>query len=157
MNKLSTTKKSIIFSLIIILLGWLSSFSIPLFHGSSIADIYLTLNLPILAPPKWLFAPVWIVMYILLGIYCANLANAQLFKTPLYFLTYTQLILNLLWTIVFFGLLNFMVATIMIVIMDAAVIAILSIDRRKISYLLLPYLIWLLYATYLSVSVYLLN
>ncbi|ADG40605.1 benzodiazepine receptor/sensory transduction protein [Leuconostoc kimchii IMSNU 11154] len=115
------------------------------------------LILPPLAPPKWLFGPAWGLLYILLGIYCANLSFVKNNRHILYTYMYVQLTLNIFWTVVFFSFSNFLFATIMIVVMDILVMAIIWIDRRPIKLLLVPYLLWLLFATYLSVSVLVLN
>ncbi|MGO0154922.1 tryptophan-rich sensory protein [Leuconostoc koreense] len=149
--------KAIAFTIIILVLGTLSSFSVEWIRGVSIGDIYGTFNLPPLAPPKWLFGPAWILLYILLGIYCANLNLVKSNRHELYTYMYVQLALNILWTVVFFSFSNFLLATIMIMIMDILVVAIIFVDKRPIKLLLVPYLLWLLFATYLSISVLILN
>ncbi|MCT4377261.1 TspO/MBR family protein [Leuconostoc suionicum] len=149
--------KAIAFIVVILILGTLSSFSVEWIRGVSIGDIYGTFNLPPLAPPKWLFGPAWVLLYILLGIYCANLNLVKDNQHALYTYMYVQLALNIFWTVVFFSLSNFLLATIMIVIMDLLVIAIIFVDKRRIKLLLVPYLLWLLFATYLSISVLILN
>lgn len=149
--------KAIAFIAVILILGILSSFSVEWIRGISIGNIYDTFNLPPLAPPKWLFGPAWVLLYILLGIYCANLNFVKNNRHELYTYMYVQLGLNIFWTVVFFSLSNFLLATIMIVIMDILVIAIIFVDRRRIKLLLVPYLLWLLFATYLSISVLILN
>ncbi|SPD92206.1 TspO/MBR family protein [Leuconostoc suionicum] len=149
--------KTIAFIVVILILGTLSSFSVEWIRGVSIGDIYGTFNLPPLAPPKWLFGPAWVLLYILLGIYCANLNFVKNNRHALYTYMYVQLALNIFWTVVFFSLSNFLLATIMIVIMDLLVIAIIFVDKRRIKLLLVPYLLWLLFATYLSISVLILN
>lgn len=149
--------KAIAFIVVILILGTLSSFSVEWIRGVSIGDIYGTFNLPPLAPPKWLFGPAWVLLYILLGIYCANLNLVKNNRHVLYTYMYVQLALNIFWTVVFFSLSNFLLATIMIVIMDLLVIAIIFVDKRRIKLLLVPYLLWLLFATYLSISVLILN
>ncbi|MBS1007388.1 TspO/MBR family protein [Leuconostoc suionicum] len=149
--------KAIAFIAVILILGTLSSFSVEWIRGVSIGDIYGTFNLPPLAPPKWLFGPAWVLLYILLGIYCANLNLVKNNRYALYTYMYVQLALNIFWTVVFFSFSNFLLATIMIVIMDVLVIAIIFVDKRRIKLLLVPYLLWLLFATYLSISVLILN
>lgn len=149
--------KAIAFIVVILILGTLSSFSVEWIRGVSIGDIYGTFNLPPLAPPKWLFGPAWVLLYILLGIYCANLNLVKNNRHALYTYMYVQLGLNIFWTVVFFSLSNFLLATIMIVIMDLLVIIIIFVDKRRIKLLLVPYLLWLLFATYLSISVLILN
>ncbi|MGY3743321.1 TspO/MBR family protein [Leuconostoc inhae] len=67
-------------------------------RGVSIGTIYDGLNLPPLAPPKWLFGPAWGLLYILLGIYCANLNFVTNNRQALYIFMYAQLVLNIFWT-----------------------------------------------------------
>ena len=157
MKNMSTTVRAIVYSLAIIILGSLSSLSVEWVRGVSIGDIYATFTLPPFSPPQWLFGPAWIFLYILLGIYCANLNKATKYQPQLYLVMYVQLALNILWTIAFFTIGNFLLASIMIVVMDILVIWLLLADTRKIRYILVPYLLWLLFATYLSISVTILN
>ena len=157
MKKSSVTVKAIAFIVVILVLGTLSSFSVEWIRGVSIGDIYGTFNLPPLAPPKLRFGPAWGLLYILLGIYCANLSFVKKNRQSLYTYMYVQLALNIFWTVIFFSFSNFLLATIMIVAMDVLVIAIIWIDKRRIKLLLVPYLLWLLFATYLSSSVLILN
>lgn len=149
--------KGIVSSIIIILFGGFSAFSVEWIKGVDIASIYATLRLPPFSPPSWLFGPVWTVLYIFIGIYLSNLASLRLNRTKLYLLTYIQLVLNISWTIIFFAFSNYLLATFMISIMDIIVIFMLFIDYRKIKWLLVPYLIWLIFASYLSLSVFWLN
>ncbi|WP_259650381.1 TspO/MBR family protein [Leuconostoc rapi] len=108
--------------------------------------MYNGLNLPPLAPPKRLFGPAWGLLYILLSIYCANLNFVTNNRQALYIFMYAQLVLNIFWTVVFFSFSNFLL-----------VIAIILLDKRRVKLLLVPYLLWLLFATYLSISVFFLN
>ena len=100
-------KKSIYYILISVaiclLVGFLSGFATQ----SSVNDWYLTLNKPFFNPPNWVFAPVWSALYILMGI-AAGMVWAKGYyhiwvKTALYHFVF-QLLLNALWSIVFFGL-----------------------------------------------------
>ncbi|GAK30243.1 tryptophan-rich sensory protein [Weissella oryzae SG25] len=157
MKNLSIPLRAVIFSIIIIILGSVSAFSVEWVRGVSIGVIYASFRLPTLAPPQWLFGPTWILLYIMLGIYCASLSRLDSNRKSIYFLMYVQLGLNILWTVAFFTLGNFLLASIMIIIMDGLVIALLRFDQRKIKYILIPYLIWLLFASYLSLAVTILN
>lgn len=157
MKNLSIPVKAVLFSVVIIVLGSISAFSTEWIRGVPIGVIYASFRLPALAPPQWLFGPVWIFLYIILGIYCATLGQLGNNRQRIYFLMYAQLGLNILWTIAFFTLGNFLLASGMIIIMDGLVLILLWLDRRKISYILLPYLLWLLFASYLSIAVTILN
>lgn len=157
MSKLSFIGKVIIFSLVILALGSLSSLSVEWVRGFSIGEIYTGFKLPPLAPPGWIFGPTWIGLYVLLGIYCAKLTELKENRQLIYYCMYAQLMLNILWTVVFFTLNNFLLASGMILLMDGLVIALLFFDRRKVRIMLVPYLMWLLFASYLSIAVTILN
>lgn len=157
MSKLSFIGKVIIFSLVILALGSLSSLSVEWVRGVSIGEIYTGFKLPLLAPPGWIFGPTWIGLYVLLGIYCAKLTELKENRQLIYYCMYAQLMLNILWTVVFFTLNNFLLASGMILLMDGLVIALLFFDRRKVRIVLVPYLMWLLFASYLSIAVAILN
>ena len=75
MKQLSVPVKAVLFTVAILILGSLSSFSVEWIRGVSIAEVYGEFNLPPLAPPRWLFGPAWGILYILLGIYCAKLSS----------------------------------------------------------------------------------
>ncbi|KAA8324791.1 tryptophan-rich sensory protein [Leuconostoc carnosum] len=157
MKKISMPIRAILFTLVIFLLGALSSFSVEWIRGVSIGEVYGTFRLPPFAPPRWLFGPAWGFLYILLGIYCANLNSVKKNRTMIYSFMYIQLILNIFWTVVFFSFANLFWASVMIVVMDILVFGLLLADHRRIRYILIPYLVWLLFASYLSIAVLLLN
>ncbi len=154
MNHSNTLSKSFLYSIIIIVLGSISSFLVPIFSNMSIKDIYSSLSLPAISPPNWIFGPVWIILYILLGIY---LANSNKHNVKLNWLMYIQLILNFIWTPIFFGTGNYLLASIIIVLMDVFTLIIFYKDRSNHKYLLLPYIVWILFATYLTISVFIMN
>jgi len=100
--------------LLCLVIGFLSSFATQ----SSVNDWYVTLNKPSFNPPNWIFAPVWTILYILMGI-SAGLVWARGFyhiwvKTALYHFGF-QLLLNALWSIVFFGLMQPLLALFVII------------------------------------------
>lgn len=114
---------------------------------------------PKFAPPSWLFGVVWTILYLLMGI-SYYLYKRDLNDTSIGNIYYTQLILNLMWPIIFFNLKMRLVGTIDIILLDIAVMYMIYrfFKEKKISaYLNMPYLIWILFATYLSYSVFLLN
>ena len=114
---------------------------------------------PKFAPPSWLFGIVWTILYLLMGI-SYYLYKRDLNDTSIGNIYYTQLILNLMWPIIFFNLKMRLVGTIDIILLDIAVMYMIYrfFKEKKISaYLNMPYLIWILFATYLSYSVFLLN
>jgi tryptophan-rich sensory protein len=119
-------------------------------------NIYPTLNKPPLSPPGILFPIVWSILFILMGI-SVYLVRENKDAVKAYFI---QLIFNALWTPIFFGLNAFLFAFIWLLLLLVLVI-IMTVKFHyldKISaYLLIPYIIWLVFAGYLNFGVYLLN
>lgn len=130
---------------------------------SSVNDWYVTLNKPNFTPPGWLFAPVWIALYIMMGIaagivWARGFYNRQV-KKALY-LFWFQLLFNGAWSIVFFGLKEPLWA--LLVIITLAVLIVLTIRWFKAisglaAALLLPYLLWVCFATALNYKIWELN
>jgi len=144
---------------ICVAIGFLASFATQ----SSVNDWYLTLNKPSFNPPDSIFAPVWTLLYILMGI-AAGIVWAKglhhlWVKTALYHFGF-QLLLNAAWSIVFFGLKEPFWA--LIVIICLLILLLLTIRWFKIvsnlaAILLVPYLIWVCFATVLNYKIWELN
>lgn len=122
---------------------------------------YFSLTKPYLTPPVWIFAPVWSFLYLTIAFsfvlyFLKKDENKGL--GYLYFLV--QMILNLIWTPVFFGTKNILLALIVIILMDVFIILTIKkfYEVRKFAGLILiPYLIWTLFATYLNFGYFILN
>ena len=115
---------------------------------------YQDLNKPPLSPPGIIFPIIWTILYIIMGysFYKQNEQNKTIY--------YTQLIVNGLWSIIFFVFKWYLLATIWIILLIILVIIMIKnfYKENKLSGLInIPYLLWLLFALYLSFSVYLLN
>ena len=117
---------------------------------------YYNLQKPLFAPPNWIFPPVWSILYFTmfaaLLLYIFKPAQNKI-SGYIYFAA--QLTLNLLWTPVFFGLKNIVLALIVIIFLDIFVILTIKSFYKvsKISgVILIPYLIWILFATYLNIG-----
>ncbi len=142
-----------------LMIGFLSSFATQ----SSVNDWYLELNKPSFNPPNWIFAPVWTVLYIMMGV-AAGIVWAKGFyhiwvKTALYHFG-IQLLFNALWSIIFFGFKNTFGA--LLVILALLVLLIFTIKWFKVvsktaAYLLIPYLLWVCFATALNYKIWELN
>ena len=137
---------------------------LPLALGTTIGfiistDVYKTLIKPPLSPPGWIFPIVWSIIYVLMGISFYLLKKKNLIEEKNEKLYYFQLIVNLLWSIVFFTLKLYFVSCIWILLLDILVILMISeFSKYKLSaYLNIPYLLWSLFATYLTISIYILN
>ena len=122
---------------------------------------YYNLTKPPLAPPDWIFPPVWSILYfsMLIALLLYLFKPAQNKKLGyIYFIA--QLILNFLWTPTFFYLQNIVLALIVIILLDIFVILTIKSFYKvsKISGLILmPYLLWILFATYLNIGYLVLN
>jgi len=133
------------------------------FTFSAISEWYLFLNKPFFSPPNWLFAPAWITLYTLMGISLYLVLEKGLLtqknKMPLYFFS-AQLALNALWSILFFGLRSPLFGLIEIIVLLIAIALTIkefySIDKRA-AYLLIPYILWVSFATILNYFILVLN
>ena len=122
---------------------------------------YENLTRPFLSPPRWVFAPVWGFLYLTIFIsFVLYFLKKDKNKRKGYIYFSIQIILNLLWTPAFFGAKNILLALIIIILLD--IFLILTIKNfypvsKIASLLLIPYLIWTLFATYLNFSYFILN
>ncbi|WP_127846515.1 TspO/MBR family protein [Psychroflexus aestuariivivens] len=130
---------------------------------TSINTWYVELNKPSFNPPNWIFAPVWTSLYILMGISAGIVWSRGLHhlwvKTALYHFAF-QLILNAMWSIVFFGYQSPLLA--FLVILALLILIIITIKWFKVvnnlaAYLLIPYLIWVIFAAILNFEIWRLN
>jgi benzodiazapine receptor len=134
-----------------------------LFTTPSIPGWYAGLAKPPFNPPNWIFGPVWTVLYALMGL-AAYLVYEKGFKRPevkkATSVFAAQLLLNALWSIVFFGAHMILGAAVVIVLLWAMILATILLFRRisrATAYLLVPYILWVSFAAVLNVSLYVLN
>lgn len=133
------------------------------FTISAIPTWYATLNKPFFAPPNWLFGPAWTLLYFLMGVafYLIWKQGWQKKKIAIagkYFLA--QLALNFIWSPIFFGLRAPMLGLIVIVAMWALIVMTMKkfYSLSKLAfYLLVPYLLWVSFATILNAAIVVLN
>jgi tryptophan-rich sensory protein len=123
---------------------------------------YVLLDKPPLLPPNWVFAPVWTTLYIAMGLalFLVIQARTTQSKQNAYYLFGVQLVLNALWSVVFFGAHLLWPALIIIVLLlFTLVFTFRSFSRlsRPASLLLAPYIAWVMFATYLTAGVAILN
>ncbi|WP_322550972.1 TspO/MBR family protein [Flavobacterium psychraquaticum] len=145
---------------ICLVVGYLSSITTQ----SSINTWYPTLIKPSFNPPNWLFAPVWTLLFIMMGIAAGMIWNQlenqrELVKKALLFFT-VQLLLNALWSYLFFGLNNVLLALIEVILLWLVIYETFHIFKKidkKAAYLFIPYLIWVAFAAVLNGSIYYLN
>jgi len=136
---------------------------LPIILGSIVGILissymnYEMLIKPPFAPSAILFPIVWSVIYILMGIaYYLYRKNTD----DINYVYYIQLIVNLLWSIIFFVFKLRFIAVLYIILLDILIILTMKQFNKynKIStYLFIPYLLWCLFATYLTIGIFILN
>lgn len=133
-----------------------------LFTVQNIPTWYAGLNKPSFNPPNYLFGPVWITLYFMMGIaFFLVWKNSGKFdvKVPA-ILFITQLVLNALWSIIFFGMKNPMLGFIEIIILWVFIVlcVIKFYPVSKVAaWLLIPYLLWVSFASVLNFKLWMLN
>lgn len=145
--------------LICLSVGFLSSIVV----ADSVSTWYTTIDKPSFNPPDSVFGPVWTLLYILMGISVGIVWNRGFYhiwvKTALYHFLF-QLLLNALWSIVFFGLHSIFTA---LLIVTALFILLLftykwfKVVDKIAAYLLIPYILWVGFAIVLNFSIWQLN
>jgi len=145
-----------------VILCQIAGFLGSLFTTPAIPTWYATLRRPFFTPPNWIFSPVWICLFILMGIslfFVWRRTDHPKFKIAFIFF-FVQLILNILWSIVFFGLRSPLIGLVDIVLLWIAILFTIF-NFLKVSkfsgVLLLPYLVWVSFATLLNFSLWILN
>lgn len=149
-------------------LGWIILCEISgivgsLFTAPSIPTWYATLNKPVFSPPNWVFAPVWTILYALMGIAAYRVwrlgVRKHLVRSAV-ILFLIHLFLNAIWSPIFFGAQNIPFAFVDIAALWVMIIVVIfkfyELDRMS-AYLLLPYLSWVSFATVLNYYLWLLN
>lgn len=145
---------------------YVKSIAIPVVVGGIVGLIisgsidYNSLEKPFLAPPSIAFPIVWSILYILMGISYGILKSNFLVDSKINFIYYLQLFVNALWPILFFTFKWRLFAALWIILLAILIIIMIVkfFKENKLAGLLqIPYLLWTLFATYLNISMYLLN
>ncbi|MBI2326718.1 tryptophan-rich sensory protein [Candidatus Curtissbacteria bacterium] len=138
--------------------GFIGSF----FTVSAIPTWYATLNKPIFSPPNLVFAPVWTTLYILMGIslYLVISDKRKVTSKKAVLIFAIQLVLNILWSVIFFGLKNPTLAFIEIVALWVTIFLTIKYFypiSKLAAYLLIPYILWVSFASILNLAIVLIN
>jgi len=150
--------KLIITCILCLSAGWAGSLS----TGSN-SNWYQNLNKPSFNPPDWVFGPVWTALYIMMGIsafliWQKGLNNNAVKIALLFFII--QLILNAIWTPLFFGLKSPILAFTEIILLwfgiSLTIVKFYTLSKPA-SFLLIPYILWVTFAAFLNFSIVLLN
>ena len=122
---------------------------------------YNNLVQPPLSPPSWLFPVVWTILFILMGISAAMIwKSGEKGRSDALFIYGTQLVVNFLWTIFYFGFGARLLAFFWLLFLLALVLIMVSKFKAispTAARLQIPYIIWLIFAAYLNLGTYLLN
>lgn len=148
------------------LILWIIVCQLPAMAGSAVAAgnyaWYHTLNQPAFTPPDWLFAPVWTILYVLMGVAAFLITrhglSAQNRTALLVFIV--QLAVNALWMPLFFGLHQIGLAFVLLLVLTALAVWTVVLFwklSRNAGWLLAPYIVWLLFACALNGFIWKLN
>lgn len=130
--------------------------------GDAFTKWYPSLNKPVFTPPGWIFGPVWTILYLMMGIalylvWRDGVKRDIRVAVPIFII---QLVLNALWSFIFFGLKAPGAALVEIVVLWMAIVltvaAFFRISRTA-GLLLIPYWLWVTFAVALNFSIWMLN
>lgn len=145
---------------------YIKAIAIPVIIGGIVGLIisssidYNSLEKPFLAPPSIAFPIVWTILYIVMGVSYGILKSKKLTNPKIDLIYYIQLGVNSLWSIFFFLLEWRLFAFIWIIILAILIIVMILkfYNKNKIAGLIqIPYLLWVLFASYLNIAIYILN
>ncbi len=170
-GRIKNMKLNNFFKLIItIVVSQLAGVIGSVFTTSAIPTWYAGLVKPALNPPAWVFGPAWTTLYALMGIalflvwrqHSNILENVRMLRIWRVSIAafFVQLFLNAIWSIIFFGLQNPGWALIDIVVLWLAIVWTMFIFykiSKPAAYLLVPYILWVSFASYLNYSIWMLN
>ena len=128
----------------------------------SVSSWYTLIEKPSWTPSNWLFPPVWTTIFVLMAIAAWMVWKAAGCRFParVFAVFVLQLVLNLGWSILFFGMQSPGSAFIEIIFLWAIIIFMIAMFRSKspvTTFLLLPYLVWITFAGYLNYAIWILN
>jgi len=155
-------KHNIAMLLVFIIAAQLAGVIGSYFTYPQITSWYSSLALPDFAPPTWVFAPVWITLYTLMGIGAYMVAQNGITKeSKLALLIFGfQLAINSVWSFAFFGLKSPILGLVVIVLLWFAIAEMMILFARiskKAAWIQVPYLLWVSFAAVLNLSIVLLN
>jgi benzodiazapine receptor len=128
-----------------------------LFTAPAVKTWYPNLIKPSFRPPNWLFAPVWTTLFLMMGIAMFLIWNKDRKGLGVFFI---QLFFNILWSVMFFGLksplLGFIVIVILWFLILATIVKFFKVSKTA-GWLLVPYILWVTFASILNFSILILN
>ncbi len=153
--------KKVLGFVIPVLICFLVGFFAGQLQSDSIETWYPYLNKPLVTPPNVVFPIAWSIIYVLMGISVGFIINSVGIKRQFLIGVFiVQLVLNFLWSVFFFYLQNPLLGLMDIILLEICIIyyAFKAYPQYKISsYLFIPYILWVGFATYLNLYIYLNN
>jgi len=154
--------KRIVIILLSVVSCLLVGFIASRFQTESLETWYPALNKPSLTPPDWVFPVAWNILYVCMGLSIALIVCRKNPKEVYLIKIFTvQILLNFLWSISFFYLQNPLLGLINIILLIIAIVVYLVETYRwanTVSFaLFIPYLLWVLFAAYLNLYIFLYN
>ena len=148
------------------IIKYVKAILIPLILGAVVGFItsgsmdFASLIKPGFAPPAILFPIVWTILYVLMGVSYGILKSNNLITNRIDKIYYLQLFVNLAWSIIFFVLKWRLFAYLWIILLIVLVVLMIKefyAKSKTAGLLQIPYLIWIVFASFLNLSIYLLN
>ena len=148
-------KKLIVCILIPLAVGGLSAFL-----SRTGMQTFASLDKPPLSPPGWLFPVAWTILYVLMGIASYLVLVSEHPDSNALTAYAIQLIFNFFWSLIFFNLGQYLLAFVWLVVLWILILATILLFRKSsktAAHLMIPYLLWVTFAGYLNLGIYLLN
>ena len=156
-------KNKLVKFVISVLACQIAGFAGSVFTTPSIPTWYASINKPAFTPPNWVFAPAWTTLFLLMGISLYIIWDKGLGSRDSKLAVSVfgvQLALNVIWSLLFFGLQNPFFAFVEIIMLWTAILATIMLFykiSKKAGILLVPYIFWVSFAAFLNYSVWMLN
>ena len=146
------------------ILFFIITFSASLIGGLATVSFkepwYSTLIKPSFNPPDWVFGPVWTILYLMMTIAIWSYWHSKNNDMNTVYIYFIHLVFNSAWSIVFFVYHNIFLALIVLLILISLILVLIVRFRRvkkMSSYLMVPYLLWTIFALILNLSILILN
>lgn len=152
---MTSRKQTLMCILLVLSLGIMSGY----LSNSGISSWYQSLNKPSFNPPDYLFGPVWTLLYVMLGIALSKIWSLRFEHPSLLILFIIQLLLNILWSPLFFlhHHIDWALIDLGLMCFFVLILLVMSVDRLDIIGLLLPYALWIGFAFTLNYKIWMLN
>ncbi len=155
MRKINKYYPEIIGGILCVMLGMFSGYTVK----AADSIWYLGLSQPIFNPPRWLFAPVWTILYLMMGVALGKLWKKKHFNVGLIVIFILQFICNIMWYPLFFYFERIDLALVDLFAIWILLMFFIIAARKQygVFLLFLPYMLWTTFALILNFSVYILN